>query len=213
MENIYEWGASLNSMLSQIDPQVAGEELERVRNKNKGELTNKALVNSQRKKNAPLHNCFEWDDGKAANKHRERQASEIIRSVRVAYQKSDGEQKTIRAYSSIRKTDEVTERPRYFYTDTVEALQDDDLKKHILEAAFRGLNAWRKRWADLNECTEALCDVDLALKKIDNQIKKSHKKRPAKKKAKKAAAKKKAKVLKKRPKKKSAKKKRRAVAA
>jgi len=48
-----------------------------------GKVTPQELVDAARNKNHPLHNDFEWDDKKAAQKHRLDTARAIIASVRV----------------------------------------------------------------------------------------------------------------------------------
>lgn len=58
-------------------------ELHRIRDENDGVLTPEAVVEDSTPEDAPLHNHFEWDDKKAAHKHRIEQARQIIRSFRV----------------------------------------------------------------------------------------------------------------------------------
>jgi hypothetical protein len=60
----------------------AGDELARIYVE-KGELTAPLVVDESRPEEAPLHPAFEWDDAVAAERHREHQARNIIRSVKV----------------------------------------------------------------------------------------------------------------------------------
>tara|TARA_R100001510_G_C7523224_1_gene117833 strand:+ start:108 stop:605 length:498 start_codon:yes stop_codon:yes gene_type:complete len=60
----------------------AGDELARIY-KEKGQLTAPLVVDESRPEEAPLHPAFEWDDAVAAERHREHQARNIIRSVKV----------------------------------------------------------------------------------------------------------------------------------
>ena len=60
----------------------AGDELSRIYEE-KGELTAPLVVDESRPQDAPLHPAFEWDDLIAAEKHREHQARNIIKSVKV----------------------------------------------------------------------------------------------------------------------------------
>ena len=60
----------------------AGDELARIYVE-KGELTAPLVVDESRPEEAPLHPAFEWDDAIAAERHREHQARNIIRSVKV----------------------------------------------------------------------------------------------------------------------------------
>ena len=62
------------------DPQIVGEELERIR-KQRGELTPDITIEEAKPAKAPLHCQFEWDDQKAGNEFRLMQARNLIRSV------------------------------------------------------------------------------------------------------------------------------------
>ncbi len=62
----------------------AAQELERIRNEKM--LTPANVVEESRAEDAPLHECFEWDDSKAANQHREAQARHLIRAIFVVHE-------------------------------------------------------------------------------------------------------------------------------
>lgn len=49
-----------------------------------GRLTPRAVVEAARSKASPLHGCFEWDDKKAAAKHRLDTARRLIVSVEMS---------------------------------------------------------------------------------------------------------------------------------
>jgi len=48
-----------------------------------GRLTRQGVLDDARDEDSPLHPCFEWDDGIAAEKYRLDQAGQIIRSVEL----------------------------------------------------------------------------------------------------------------------------------
>lgn len=60
------------------DAQDAGEYIEAIK-KRRGGITPQLLVIEANKKRSPLHDCFEWDDSKAAEEYRVVQAREILR--------------------------------------------------------------------------------------------------------------------------------------
>ena len=72
-----------------VDAQTAGEELQRIYQE-KGGLNPSDIVEESRNDSAPLHPCFEWDDEIAAEKYRQTQAMQIVRSI-VTIQESDME--------------------------------------------------------------------------------------------------------------------------
>lgn len=74
---IYKWKIP---GLIPVDAQVAGQEMERIYNRD-GILDPAVIVQESKDEHAPLHRCFEWNDTVAANKYRVNQAKEIIRSI------------------------------------------------------------------------------------------------------------------------------------
>lgn len=65
-----------------IDPQSAGEELERIRQRDKT-IRPEVVVDEARPEDAVLHPAFEWRDPEAAEKYRQIQARQLIKKVRV----------------------------------------------------------------------------------------------------------------------------------
>lgn len=59
---------------------IAAIELERIRDAAK-QLTPANIIDHSRKKSSPLHIAFEWDDSKAAQKYREKQAGDLVRAI------------------------------------------------------------------------------------------------------------------------------------
>ena len=65
-----------------IDAQEAGEELERIKQRD-GTIVPAAVVDEARPEDAVLHPAFEWVDPVAAERYREIQARQLIKRVRV----------------------------------------------------------------------------------------------------------------------------------
>lgn len=65
------------------NPQVVGEYCYELEQKKGGKLTPKELVEAARDVNSPLHDEFEWDNTRAAQKYREWQARYIISSIEL----------------------------------------------------------------------------------------------------------------------------------
>lgn len=81
----YKWEGRLPG-----NAQECGEELERLQQENKGTITPKIVVETARDPESPLHRCFEWRDDVAAEKYREDQARDVIRSIRVVHESVNG---------------------------------------------------------------------------------------------------------------------------
>lgn len=81
---VYEWkGASR----IKADAQKAGELFEQLEAEN--DLTAARVVEESRAEDAVLHDEFEWNDSKAANKYREGQARHLINAITIATVKAE----------------------------------------------------------------------------------------------------------------------------
>ena len=131
----YKWNDGYHH---KCDPNVAARvtnELEK-----QGKLTAKNLVDVSRPVDAPLHPEFEWDDMKAAEKFREEQARNIIRSIQIVYE--DYEPRKM--YCNIRRTD-----PEYMSVDV--AISKPDTRQMLLDNAFRDMEIFQKKYEMLTE--------------------------------------------------------------
>ena len=66
-----------------VPAQVVGEKIATIEATNGGHVVVSDLVEDAHPEDAPLHCCFEWNDSEAAERYREDQARQIIRSVYV----------------------------------------------------------------------------------------------------------------------------------
>jgi len=65
-----------------VKPDVAGEALNQIYERD-GKITPQAVVDDARPISSPLHEGFEWDNWKAAEHYRERQARAMIRNIEI----------------------------------------------------------------------------------------------------------------------------------
>ena len=116
--------------MTQMHFQTRLRALEEIRDGNGGHLTPAAVVDASRSANAPLHNEFEWNDGIAAELHRQEQARNLIRSIRI---------------------ESVANSPRMFHATIVtgereyrtldEIKLDEDLREQVVARLRRNLEA------------------------------------------------------------------------
>ena len=64
-----------------VSADIAGAELEKIKNEHGGTLNAEDVVTASEAENAPLHSLFEWDDTTAARLYRIDQAKAIIRNI------------------------------------------------------------------------------------------------------------------------------------
>lgn len=121
-----------------------------------GELVPQTVVDEARPVDAPLHDRFEWDNLVAGEAWRRTQASELIRSVRMAYAErpdGSGEPKFVRAFASLHQAGEHTERG---YAPVEEVLADDFRRKMLLRECERAIAELQHRYSHLEEFSALL---------------------------------------------------------
>lgn len=132
-----------------VSAQIAGEECARL--ESEGRLTPHNLVEESRPEDAPLHNCFEWDDSIAAEKWRTTQAAYIIRSVEVTIEKSNEPTRAFVATVSDGKRE---------YQSIGYVLRDTSSREYLLEQAKRELASFRRKYQNLFELSQVFEAID-----------------------------------------------------
>lgn len=156
-EPIYSWrkGAHVKGGIS---AQVAGQELQRIRDKHEG-ITPEVLVDESRPEAAPLHPAFTWDDAVAAENWRKDEARHIVKSVRVEYADSSEPEP---AYVNVKRSEpeEGGDVSFSYYENTRAAVQDFSLYE----------SAWRSARASVDSAVRALSDLErVAREQVNDQ--------------------------------------------
>lgn len=132
------------------------EELERIYLRDVA-LDPKVVLGEAKKKASPLHECFEWDDGKAAHEHRLHQARQLIRvAVTIIPAINSGAVRQYVSISTLRRTDTGS------YLATVDVMNDAERYKQMLADALTTLRGLERRYAHIRELSpiwSALADM------------------------------------------------------
>lgn len=131
-------------------------ELERIRERNGGTLTARAVVDEARDPDHPLHHRFEWDDSVAAERWREDQAARLIRCTYIEM-KIEDESLRVRAFSNLssdRKSEPGT------YRATADVLSDAEMSAQLLQDAMWELKAFRRKYATLKALAPVFAVID-----------------------------------------------------
>ena len=123
-----------------VDADSAGNELERICQKNNGSLLAKDVVEESRPETAVLHKCFEWEDAVAAERFREVQAGNIIRNITVVHSEEGCEPTEVRAFVSVQKS----------YQPIQVVLSDRGKAEELLRSALRELSAFQMKYSSLS---------------------------------------------------------------
>ncbi len=149
--------------------QDVGERLEAIRRENDGTLNAVDVVVDARANESPLHEFFEWNDGKAARQHRLDQAKQLIKAVSVVVPDSDGaERPAFRAAAADPAADDG--KPKFVRADKAPAFTMPVKSRgdRLLEA-YRELRKFRSRYAQLDELGPLLRAIDEELREIEHQ--------------------------------------------
>lgn len=147
------------------------EELEAIRLKHDGLLTEEAILNEAKLKNHPLHDRFTWDNTEAARQWRLEEARTLIRSVYVSIEQPKSGPVVVRAYASLPRDRESGGG----YRAIADIMARDDLRGELLSSALNELDALKKRYSNLNELVPVFRAVDKV--KMGREIIKSRKTR------------------------------------
>lgn len=142
---IYKWKFQ---ELYPVDPQVAGEELDRIF-REKGGLHPAEIVNESRDESAPLHPCFEWNDETAAEKYRETQARDLVRAI-VTIPEAGASRSEVRAFVHVQNT----------YQPMAVVISDADKMADLLNSALKELSAFRCKYSHLEELATVFDAID-----------------------------------------------------
>lgn len=169
MSTTYKARPGSSAWTGGIAPQVIGEELERIRVKDGGELRTAAVVDAARPEAAPLHPAFEWDDEAAAEEWRLHQARNLVRSVVIINRNEAGEEERAPAFVNIRvaapdpQEGEEAAGPRNYYQATAEALKRPDEWQAAINAAASRVHLAKQDLTALMRFAEAKGPDSVAL--------------------------------------------------
>ncbi len=125
------------------DADVIGEHIESLARN--GIITPADLVRAAKKKNSPLHQCFEWDDTEAAKAHRISQASHLLRCIEVMIEREDETVFCVRAFHHI-----STEQ-KQGYTTIENARNDPEMWDCVKMQAIAEIKAWQAKYKAIVE--------------------------------------------------------------
>lgn len=123
-----------------------------------GVITVQAVVEEARNSSSPIHDCFEWDNDRAAEKYREVQARKLIAYY---YEPEKAEYEPARYYN-------VTVGGRRGYVSENRIKEAPNLYKQVLKDALTGLIAWQERYSYIKELKNIINKKEV--KKVESVV-------------------------------------------
>lgn len=115
-----------------IPAQMVGEELERIRKENGGELKPADVIAAAKPKSSPFHDAFTWENEEAAIGYRLWQARQLIKSVSFVVQKGN-ERIHLPVFVNIPATEQTGQ---YYQATHVAVTREDEWRAALM--ALRG---------------------------------------------------------------------------
>ena len=128
---------------------------------NNGTLTPDAVVKDAKRKDSPLHDCFEWDLRKAASAHWIEQARQLITSVRVVIHTD-----TTKVNSVYYVRDPSMAHDKQGYVSVARLRADTDLAREAIVAEFSRVADSLRRAREIAVVLECVDDVESLLKGV-----------------------------------------------
>lgn len=161
MKPVYEWKLP---NLYPVSAQVAGETIEGLKTAlGKENIEPEELLDASRPADAPLHECFEWDDAIAAEKYRLKQSYDIIRAVTVKINGADETPATVRAFVNVSDTPHA----RGTFVSIKTAMENNDYRKNILRNALIDLRKFQRTYAIYQELANVFKAIDEYAKTLE----------------------------------------------
>ena len=144
-----------------VPAQEAGEYLTALE-KERGELTPELVLDESRDEGALLHDCFEWDDDKAAYNYRKYQARQLINNIVVVSVSESMPTAPVRAFVSVNKG--ASSRSSYVSIDI--AMSEAHLRAQVLQDAYNELSSFQRKYSSYLELREVFSAINDFGKKI-----------------------------------------------
>ena len=151
---IYAWKPG--TIYTKADAQKVGEEIYSLADKDTKEISTKSVVDKARDEDSAMHNLFEWNDEIAAEKYRERQAGNIIRSivfVKTDQESGEKEASPIRVFYSQGHGTNA-------YKPTSYVVQNKSEYERLLAQAYEELRIFKKKYSYLSELDEIIALIN-----------------------------------------------------
>jgi len=145
--------------------QVYGECLQELADRHGGRLDAEIVISASRSLRSPIHECFEWDDSRAAEEYRRVQARELLRAI-IVVQKDTG--LVVRAFENVIVTasDLDDDVAGSYYVPIQDIIPNGNLMKQVLQEAVNYLKWFRKKYENLRQLGTVHRAIDKVIAKF-----------------------------------------------
>lgn len=166
MTKQYAW---VKGYPGKVDAEIAGARLEQLHDTHGQQLTARIVLDDARPADAPLHPCFEWDDVRAAELWREREAQGLMRNIRVVVVSSDDTPEPPRKVfvNVVEQRGDDTDR---VYTTVTRAMSEPELRRQVLDTAIRDVAVLQRKYDAFTEIADTFRETSDRLTAVRDSI-------------------------------------------
>lgn len=154
---VYKWR---RGSTFKVDPQVAGEYLEELKDENDGLLQPDTVWQAARDPSSPIHDEFEWDMEKAAARHWRQRARNLMNHVAVVATYEESADDGAPAFINVK----VATKQRA-YVNTAQVIANEDWHDQAVASCLKQLKGLQARYEKLTELDEVWAAIRKAEKK------------------------------------------------
>lgn len=151
---VYEWQFGK----FKASAEDAGRIFEKIERRD-GAVTPEAVLEDARSEDSPIHGDFEWDNDKAAEKYRLKQAQQMISLLVVSEDDKPNTRAFVNTHTDIKKA---------AYMNVGKAMQSQDLRRVVLGNARREMIMFNSKYAKYMELAKVTNAIDEFLKEDDH---------------------------------------------
>lgn len=142
-----------------VPAEVVGKHFEKVEKKY-GSITSQNVLESARSVKSPIHSLFEWDDTKAAEEYRLRQATLLITNLAVEVEIPEAKPIICRAYVNVSDA----KKGRFMKIDS--AFKVEETREIVIERALRELRAFQEKYKNLEVLADLFAEIDSLTERV-----------------------------------------------
>lgn len=150
--------------IGRVRAQQYNAELQRIRKTHGGRLTTRVVVEEARSKSNVLHDWFDWDQRRCAERDLLRQANALMQEVELVIE-TVGDHRPVRGWLSVVKDGERQ------YMPTVEVARSQNLSAQYISEARSILEGWLDRFKTMKKLMPAARHAKAAIRAIPSEDK------------------------------------------
>jgi hypothetical protein len=157
-------GAMLNSV-PDLDAQQIGDHIDSLIDQSNEHIGTDEILADARRTASPTHHAFEWDENKAAERFRRKQAKSLLNQLVVA---KNGKPTRTRAFVYVAHPEHDG---KHVYLNVRSAMGRPEFRAQVIEQAVNALNRWLNFYGpQLGTRLRLTKDVDRLRAKIEREL-------------------------------------------